>query len=97
MSTGKFVDAGYVTFVDREEVITYDINSTTITVSRDTVLRGKQERDGLWRVMLVKNVVNLNTDTLIVRVPPTYMLPDCTSIEEAGHNVCRLQTVAERV
>ena len=97
MSTGKFAYAGYITFFDREEVIIYGINSTIITVSRDTVLRGKQERDGLWRVLLVKNVVNLNTDTIIVRAPPTYMLPDCTSIEEAGHNVCRLQTVAERV
>ena len=40
MSTGKYVDAGYVRFVDKDEVNIYNMNYTTITVSHSSMLRG---------------------------------------------------------
>ena len=40
MSTGKYVNAGYVRFVDKDEVNIYDMNYTTITVLHGSMLRG---------------------------------------------------------
>ena len=38
MSIGKYADAGYISFFDDKEVNIYDMNNTTITVSRGSVL-----------------------------------------------------------
>ena len=40
MSTGKYVNARYVRFVDKDEVNIYDMNYTTITVLHGSMLRG---------------------------------------------------------
>ena len=44
MTTGKYADAGYVTFFDKDEVNIYDMNNTTVTVWRGAVLTGWQEK-----------------------------------------------------
>ena len=46
---------------------------------------------------MVKNVINLNTDTVITRAPPIEMLPDRSSPEVAIPNVYELQTVVEHI
>jgi hypothetical protein len=48
ISTSKFADANYISIFDQEEVNAYDANTTKITVSRGSVLKGWRDRDGLW-------------------------------------------------
>ena len=40
MSTAKFVDAGYTTIFDGDQVNIYDQHDTVITVSRAAIIRG---------------------------------------------------------
>ena len=98
MSIGKMADAGYLTIFDDEEVNIYDLHNTTVTVSKGSVLRGwRCKETGLWRIPLVENVTNLNTETVICKAPPTESLPNRPPITEAVHNVYELQTVPERI
>ena len=91
MSIDKMADAGYLTIFDGEEVKIYDMNNTTYTVSRGSVLRGwRCSETGLWRIPLVENVTNLNTDTVVCKAPPTELLPNRPPISEAVHNVYEL-------
>ena len=74
------------------------MHNTTFTVSRGSILRGWQSNEtGLWRIPLVENVTNLNTETVVCRAPPTELLPNQPTIKEAVHNVYELQTVPERI
>ena len=47
--------------------------------------------------MLVDNVTNLNTETVICKAPPTKLLPNRPSPTEAVHNVYELKTVPEKI
>ena len=49
----------------------------------------------MWRILLVKNVTNENTETVLVKAPPTELLHDRPSIREAVHNVNKLKTKPE--
>ena len=70
-------DAGYLIIYDDEEVNIYDMHSTTFMVSRCSVIQGwRCNETGLWRIPLVENVTNLDTETMICRVPPTELLPN---------------------
>ncbi len=70
MSTSKFVDAVYTVVYDDKEVNYYKKATTKIIVSEDAVLQGWQcPRNKLWRVPLVTNVCNLNTDTILLDYP----------------------------
>jgi len=40
LSTGKYADANYITVFDKDTVNIYDANDTTITVTKDAILRG---------------------------------------------------------
>ena len=96
VSTIKMADAGYISIFDGEEVNIYDASNTQITVTRGAVLRGWQDATcGLWRIPLVKNVTNENTDTVLVKAPPTELLPNRPGTEEAVHNVYELKTKPE--
>ena len=87
-----------MTIFDKEEVKIYDMHNTTFIVLRGIVLRGWQYNEtGLWRIPLVENVTNLNTETVICRAPPTELLPNRPSATEVVHNVYKLQTVPERI
>jgi hypothetical protein len=70
ISTSKFVDARYTVTYNDKEVNYYKKATTKIIVSEDAVLQGWQcPRDKLWRVPLVPNVWNLNTDTILLDHP----------------------------
>ena len=77
ISTSKMADAGYISIFDGEEVNIYNANNTKITVTRGAVLRGWRDATcGLWRIPLVKNVTNENSETVLVKAPPTELLPN---------------------
>ena len=98
ISTSKFADANYITIFDEEEVNIYDANNTEITVSRGAILKGWRMKDtGLWRVPLVKNVKNLNTDTVIINKTPSELLSNRPPPKEAINNVYELKSKAEMV
>ena len=99
ISTVKFAEAGYVTIFDRDEVNIYDQSDTVITVSRAAILRGWREpgTNDLWRIPLVPVVRNNNTDTIIVKRPPSEYLPNRPAPAEAIHNVYELKTQPELI
>jgi hypothetical protein len=70
ISTSKFVNAGYTVVYDNKEGNYYKKATTKIVVLEDVVLQGLQyPRNKLWRVPLVPNVQNLNTDTILLDHP----------------------------
>jgi hypothetical protein len=70
ISTSKFVDTGYTVVYNDKKVNYYEKATTKIIVLEDAVLRGWQcPCDKLWRVPLVPNVWNLNTDTILLNHP----------------------------
>ena len=95
ISTSKFVDANYISIFDQEEVNLYDANTTKITVSHGSVLKGWRDWDGLWWIPLVPHVKNNNTETIVVNEPPSHFLPNRPKPSEAIHNVYKLTTKAE--
>jgi len=96
ISTSKFADAKYITIFDEEEVNIYDANNTKITSTRGAILKGWRMKDtGLWRIPLVKDVVNLNTDTAILNKTPTEFLANRPLPKEAINNVYELKSTAE--
>jgi hypothetical protein len=70
LSTSKVVNADYIAIYDKEEVNFYNAKSTKITISEEAVLKGwRCPAAGLWRLPLVENPVNLNTNTLLLDHP----------------------------
>jgi hypothetical protein len=70
LSTSKVVDADYIAIYDKEEINFYDAKTTKITILEEAVLKGWQcPAAGLWRLPLVENTMNLNTDTLLLDHP----------------------------
>jgi hypothetical protein len=66
LSIPKFADANYVAIFDNDDVNIYDANKTTIVVSWGAILQGwRCKQKNLWRVPLIKNVHNTNTDTVL--------------------------------
>ena len=98
LSTVKFADANYITIFDKDEVNIYDANDTTITVTKGAILRGwRDERTNLWRILLVRMVRNLNTDTALLTRPPSEFLLHRPNPTEAIHSVYELKTQPEIV
>ncbi len=82
----------------KDTVNIYDANNTIITVTKEAILRGWQDKDNkLWCIPLVDMVQNQNTDTIIVNRPPTKFLPNQPPPTEAIHNVFELKTTPELV
>jgi hypothetical protein len=93
LSIPKFVDANYVPIFDKNEVNIYDANKTTIIVSRSAILRGwRCKQANLWRVPLIKNIQNNNTDTVLCNQCPTEFLPNRPPPSKAIHNMYELKT-----
>jgi hypothetical protein len=85
LSTSKFVDAGYTVVYDKNEVNYYEMTTTKVIASEAAVLRGwKCPLDKLWRVPLVPNVTNLNTDTILLNTPTGYT--SLNAIHEVANN-----------
>ena len=73
LSTSKMVDADYIAVYDNKEVNFYDAKTTKIVITEEAVLTGYRcPTVGLWRVPLVENPTNLNTDTLILDHPTKF-------------------------
>ena len=67
LSGGKFANAGYVSICDGSEVSFYDRKSFKITVSEETVLKGRIcPSTKLWRIPLQTHVTNITTQTLLL-------------------------------
>ena len=59
-----------------EKVEIFDANNTRVNVMRDAILRGWQcEETGLWKIPLMMETGNNNTDMVLVKEPPTNWLP----------------------
>lgn len=91
-------DANYISIFDDEEVNIYDANDTKIVTTRGAVLRGYRDRnEGIYRIPLVKNVQNLNTDTAIVKEPPNRFLQRNPPSFETVNSIYEFRTQAEIV
>jgi hypothetical protein len=98
VSTGKYADANYITVFDKDTGNVYNTNNTVITVTKEAILQGWQDKDNkLWRIPLVDMVQNQNTDTIIVNRPPTKFLPNQPPPKKAIHNVFELKTTPKLV
>ena len=96
LSTGELADAKYISIFDEEEVNIYDANNTKITTTRGSVLRGYRDRNaGVYRVPLVDNIQNVNTDTVIVNVPPSRLLQQHPPSYETVNSVYELRSQEE--
>ena len=96
ISTGKLADANYISIFDEEEVNVYDANNTVVTTTQGSVLRGYRDKnEGVYRIPLVKDVKNINTDTIIVNAPPSSLLHKQPPKHETINNVYELRTKEE--
>jgi hypothetical protein len=98
ISTAKFAEAGYITVFDDKEVNVYNASNTKVIVTRQAILRGWLDKDtNLYRIPLIPIILNNNTDTVLVRKPPTEFLPDHPPPNQAVHNIYKLKTQPELV
>ncbi len=102
LSTGKCADANYITVFDKEQVNVYDVNDVTISVTRGAILQGWRDSNGLWRIPVLHtvrqdNVINVNTNTVLVNKPPTEFLANRPPPTEAIYNVYELKTQPELI
>jgi hypothetical protein len=66
LSIPKFVNANYIAIFNKVKVNIYDTNKTLIIVSCGAILQGWQcKQTNLWRVPLIKEIKNNNTDTVL--------------------------------
>ena len=83
----KLADAGYVSVLDEKTVNIYDSTTTSVKANGPPILQGWRVGN-LWRIPLVPNVTNVNTQTNIVECPPT---------KEAIANVFELPSVEKLI
>jgi hypothetical protein len=93
LSTAKFATAGYITVFNGKEVNIYDASNTEVIITRDAIFRGWFDKTAnLWRIPLLPLVQSTNTNTVLVKNPPTEFLPNCPPPYKAVHNVYELKT-----
>jgi hypothetical protein len=98
LSIPKFVDTNYIAIFDKDKVNIYDANKTSIVVSHGAILQGwRCKQTNLWRVPLIKDIKNNNTDTVLCDRCPTEFLPDRPPPSDAIHNMYKLKTQPEHV
>ena len=99
LSTAKFSDAGYTTIFDGDQVNIYHQHNTVITVSHAAIIRGWREpgKSKLFRIPLVPVIRNNNTETILVKQPPSEYLPARPPPQGAVFNVYELKTQPELV
>jgi hypothetical protein len=92
LSTEKFATVGYITVFDSKEVNIYNASNTEVIVTREAILRGWFDKTAnFWRIPLLSLAQNINTNTVLVKKPPTEFLPDHLSPTKAVHNVDKLK------
>ena len=69
LSGVNFVDAYYVTVLDKEGINVYDGKTTKIIIAEKAVLSWYLREYGLWHIPLKKYIQNFNTDTLLIQRP----------------------------
>ena len=70
ISGGKFIEAGYVSVCDWEEVNIYNVHTAKITVSEKSVLTGwRCSRTRLWIISLQEKITNPNLHTFLLNGP----------------------------
>ncbi len=78
---------------DGKEVNIYNASNTEFIVMREAILRGWFEKTAnIWRIPLLPLIQNTNTDTVLVKKPPTEFLPNRPPPTKALHNVYELKT-----
>ncbi len=83
---------------DGKEVNIYDASNTEVIIMREAILRGRFDKTAnLWRIPLNPLVQNTNTNTILVKKPPTEFLPDRLPPTEAVHNVYESKTQPELI
>jgi hypothetical protein len=99
ISTVKFAEAGYITIFDQDQVNIHDQHNTVITVSRAAILRGWREpgTNDLWRIPLISDISNQNTNTVIITHPPSKYLPKQPCPMEVIFKVYKLRSQPELV
>jgi hypothetical protein len=97
ISIVKFAEAGYTTIFTGNQVNIYDQHNTVITVLQVAIICSWCEPNGLYRIPIIPVVHNNNTDTVLVKQPPSKFLPACPPPEEAVVNVYELKTQPELV
>jgi hypothetical protein len=98
ISTAKFAEVGYIAVFDDKEVNVYHASNTKVIVTKQAILRGWLDKDAnLYRILLVPIILNNNTNTVLVRKPPTKFLPDRPPPTKAVHNVYESNTQPELV
>jgi hypothetical protein len=97
ISTTKFTEAGYKTIFTSNKVNIYDQHNTIITVLQAAIISGWCEPNGLYRIPFIPVVCNNNTNTVLVKQPPSKFLPARPSPEEAVFNIYELKMQPESV
>ena len=94
LSTSKFVDAGYASIFDQEEVSVYDTTNTKITTSRAAIMKGwRVPEEGVWRFLLLPSA---NTPTFDSQQSPQELLrTQPPSLPEKMLNVYDVKTKPE--
>ena len=87
ISGTKLADADYVSVLDKQSVKIYDAKTTTVKTDAPPVLQGWRVGN-LWRIPLVPEVTNVNTQTRIVECPP---------VQEAVANVFEMPSVEKLI
>jgi hypothetical protein len=96
-STAEFMEAGYMTIFTGNQVNIYDQHNTIITVLQAAIIRGWCDPNGIYRIPLVHNVCNKNTNAVPVKQPPSEFLAARPPPEEAVFNVYKLKMQPEFV
>jgi hypothetical protein len=77
---------------DNKEVNIYDASNEVI-ITREAILRGWFDKTAnLWCILLLPLIQNTNTNTVLVKKPPTEFLPNRPPPTKAVHNVYKLKT-----
>ncbi len=93
LSIPKFIYANFIAIFDKDKVNIYDANKTSIIVSHGAILKGWQcKQTNLWRVPLIKDIKNNNTDTVLYDQCSTEFLPDRPPPSNAIRNMYELKT-----
>jgi len=99
VSTAKFADAVYTTIFDGNQVNIYDQHNTVITFSHAAIIWGWREpgTNELFWIPLVPIVRNNNTETILIKQPPSEYQPARPPPQDAVFNVYELKTEPELV
>ena len=103
LSMNMLAAKNYITIFGKDKVSIYNANNTKIYVFRQAILEGWHvKKEGLWQISLVKNVHNINTDTIVVTKsssellqsaqPPTKQIISAYELKTKSELICYYHT-----